>query len=214
MLQNQQKTSRTISTKVYGSDKVGLVGFGENAWIIALPAEPHAAWLQARTRDLKFKADGKGTNLTAAIRVGTEMLKKTPKGILRRMWLLTDGEANRETHRLKDAVRDARAAYVNINCIGFGDSFDSEQLKDISSATHNGKVFEISTLRELTNVLIANAKPQSSLNKQHHHHRAETTVFCIDLSASMQESMDGKRKIEIVQEALDRLLLYKQQVFA
>lgn len=216
MFKNHQRYSKRhfVSSKIYAPDRIGLVGFHETAWIIAVPAEPHAAWLQMRTRELKSKANGKGTNITDAIRKGTEMLAGTPNGILRRLWLLTDGESNREESKLWDVVAAARDAYININTIGFGDKFDRTTLQRIAASTHNGKFIAVSSLRQLTDALIAHSRPHGGLNKIRHHHRAETTVVCIDLSASMTEPMDGKMKIEVVQEALDRLILYKQQVFS
>lgn len=204
------RRSRTVPKK-FGSDYIGLIGFKERAQIIAVPATPHSHWLQTRISQLRNWADGDGTNLTDGLRLATEMHRKTPKGALKRVWLLTDGLANRERFGVLDAADDAARQRININTIAFGEGGDTDAdlLKKISNATHNGKFFRIAALRELTAALMTNGgrtKPGR--------HRSETTIFAIDLSASMNGAMEGRTKIEVVQEALLHLLHWKQRVFA
>lgn len=196
--------------KKFGTDYIGLIGFKEKAQIIALPAKPHAHWLQTRIGQMRKWADGCGTNLTDGLRLATEMHRKTPKGALKRVWLLTDGLANRERFGVLDAAVEAARHRINLNTIAFGEGgdIDADLLQKISSATHNGKFFRIAALRELTAALMTNGRAEPG------RHRSETTIFAIDLSASMNGGMEGRTKIEVVEEALLHLLHWKQQVFA
>ncbi|WKZ15493.1 MAG: vWA domain-containing protein [Candidatus Jettenia caeni] len=197
--------------KIYDADRIGIVGFKETGFVIARPAEAYSPWLQERTSNLYDKATGKGTNITDGLRKSIEMLRKTPIGVLRRIYLLTDGIPNREEEELMPTVENARRAWININTCGFGDDYDKDLLQKIASSTHNGKFIPIESLRQLTDVLISD-KNEGGNNR--HKHRSETTIFAVDFSQSMQDRMEDKSKIEVVEEAILRLLLYKQKCFS
>ncbi|RJP34727.1 MAG: VWA domain-containing protein [Candidatus Omnitrophota bacterium] len=205
-------SSRPPVKKVYGSDRIGIVGFHDRGFVIAKPAEPHAAWLQQRSQTLHEKIGG-CTNITDGLRQSLELIKKVPKGILRRIWLLSDGHPNIETDSLNAIVDEARQAYCNINTIGFGNpnNYDENLLRNIASSTHNGKFVPVTTLRQLTDALIRSGDGRQ---RTRHHHRSETTILAIDLSYSMRESMENTTKIAVVETAVMQLLLYKQRCFA
>lgn len=198
--------------RIYAPDRIGLVGFHDSAFVVARPAEPFAAWLQERSQKLHEKVAGTSTNLTDGIRTATRLLADAPRGTLRRMWLLTDGYPNRETGALDAVVAAARAAYVNINTIGFGDRYDEALLRRISAATHNGRFVSVQSLRELTKALTLGG--DATWGPRRRHHRAETTILAIDCSPSMTEPMQGRTKIAVVEEAILHLLHYKQRCFA
>jgi hypothetical protein len=197
---------------IYAPDRIGLVGFHDRAFVIARPTEPFKGWLQHRAQQLHEKLGGSGTNIADGLRQAVELLEQTPPGVLRRVWLLSDGEANREVDGIMPAIERARAAYVNVNCIGIGDKFDEALLRRIAAACHNGKFVPITTLRELTDALLARGDAPG--NGCRRHHRSETTVITCDCSLSMSEQMDGKPKIRVVEEATLRLLLHKQRNFS
>jgi Mg-chelatase subunit ChlD len=198
---------------VYQADRVGLVGFNDTGFVIAKPTEAHASWLQERTRALHTKVAGNYTNMTAGLRTAIDLLKNSPRGFYRRLWLLSDGYPNKETWSLMSVVSQAREAYVNIMTIGFGDptNYDENLLRRISDATHRGAFLPVQSLRQLTDALIAS---DTGTNRKHHHSRAETTILCIDLSGSMLGSMEGRRKIDVVEQSILSLLLYKQRCFS
>ena len=196
--------------KIYGRDRLGMVGYNDRASVIAEPVELYDSRLQSQSQTLHRKVGGSGTNLTDGLRKSVEMLLRTPKGVLRRIWLLTDGYPNREVGSIMSTVRDARQAYINVNTIGFGDEYDEGLLRRISGATHNGKFVPVKTLRQLTDALVLG----SNGNPNRRRHRSETTVLAIDLSPSMTMPMEGKTKIAVVEEAILHLLHYKQQCFA
>ncbi len=207
-----QAASRHPVRKVYGADRIGLCGFHDRGFVIAKPAEAHAAWLQERGQQLHQKVGGSGTNLTDGLRKAVEMLQRTPRGILRRIWLLTDGYPNREIESMVSVVEAARRSYINVNTIGFGDTYDEDLLRRISGATHNGKFVPVRTLQQLTDALVLSANGNNSRHRPRH--QAETTILAIDLSPSMTGSMGGKTKIRVVEEAVLHLLHYKQQCFS
>lgn len=194
----------------YGTDRIGLVGFHDRGFVIARFAEPFVPWLQERTLQLHARIGGASTNLTDGLRKAVSLLSQAPAGALRRAWLLTDGYPNRETDQLYRVADDARRAYINVNTVGFGDRYDADLLRRISGMTHNGKFVPVSTLQALTDALTLAGRPSGSSRQ----HRMEFTVFAIDLSGSMLDAMDGKRKIEIMEQAILYLLHYKQQCFA
>ena len=191
-----------------GTDRIGIVGFHSRAFVIAKPAEPFAAWLLERSQRLHEKVNG-GTNIAAGIRLGTQLLRYAMPGALRRMWVLSDGEPTEGAADIPQAVRDAHANWININTIGFGDRFDEPLLRSISAATHNGKFVPVKSLRELTQALVGVPVPRHAGR-----HRLEVTVLVIDVSPSMNEPMEGRRKIDVVEESVLHLLRFKQTCFS
>lgn len=193
-------------------DLIGLVGFHDRAFVVAKPAEPYAAWLYERSQTLHQRLGGL-TNMTAGLMLAVSLVRRSPHGAFRRIWLLSDGEPNVDRQGLNAAVQEARHARCNVNCIGFGDHYNEGLLRQIAGATHNGKFVPVNSLRELTDTLIA-TDVQRAQHRHRHHHRAETTVLAIDLSGSMSGRMEGRTKVEVVEEAVKRLLAYKQALFA
>lgn len=203
---NQHSTFRPL----VGSDKLALVGYHDKAFVRAKPTHAFAPWLQERIFELPQRIGGSSTNITDGLRVAASLLLSQPKGVLRRIWLLSDGEANVEREQLGILMPQLNQAYINVNTIGFGDSFDEPLLRWIARQTHSGQFCPVNTLRDLSATL-------TQANVQHtgyRMHRPEVTVFAIDCSPSMTMSMEGKRRIDVVVEALTHLLNYKQRLHA
>jgi len=212
----KQKQGRAGNQKPAGKnireDLIGLVGLHDRGFVMAKPTSAYSPWLQERTANLGTKIGGSGTNLTDGLRKALKLVSKAPKGMHRRIWLLSDGYPNRELEALFAVVNQARSAWTNINTVGFGDSFDGRLLRQVASATHNGKFVSVKSLRQLTDALVITEKGSG---RNQHHRRPEMTVFAIDLSPSMTSPMEGKKtRISVVEEALLHLLNYKQKCFA
>ena len=201
-----------------GPDKIGIVGFNDSGFVISEPAKAHEHTLQEQSQTLHQFVTGM-TNMTDGLQKGVEMCERSPWGALRRIWLLSDGYPNRETDRLMTMVERAKNSYININTIGFGDTYDEKLLCQIATSTHNGKFVPVNSLRELTNALVAHGNNGKNNNGGNGNHRMgmrrmETTVLVIDLSGSMRDAMNGKTKVAVVEEAILHLLHYKQQLFS
>jgi Mg-chelatase subunit ChlD len=194
---------------VHQADRIGLVGFHRQGFVIARPAGPLSPWLLERSQKLHDLVGGT-TNITAGLQRALELLQPVSRGIYRKIWLLSDGAPNEETALLFPTVRACYEAHVNIHTIGFGDQFDAELLCRIAQSTHNGRFVSVGSLRELTRALV-----QSDYAPTHRAlRRSEVTILAIDLSASMREPMEGRTKIEVVEEAIRHLIHYKQKLFS
>jgi Mg-chelatase subunit ChlD len=193
---------------VRGPDRIALVGFHDYAFVVARPAEPFASWLLDRSQQLHEKLGGR-TNIAAGLWQALEILQATPRGVYRKIWLLSDGEPNIDVDAILPAVNACYRAHVNINTIGFGDEFDEPVLRQIAAQTHNGRFIPVNSLRSLTRTLT-----EMDLPAQHPRGRSETAVLVIDCSYSMSQPMEGRRKIEVVEEAIRHLIHYKQRLFA
>jgi len=205
-------SSRSIrGGRAFGPDLVGLVGFHTTSFALVPPCSAFDHRLQVAVGNLPSYSSG-GTNLTAGLRQGLALLGQSPPGYLRRLWLLTDGYPNVEVDGIFAAVADARADWVNVNTIGFGDSYDRGLLERIAAGTHRGLFVQVHFLRELTDALLTDQRPARVGSRWYH--RAEVTVLALDLSPSMLEPMDGRTKLAVVQEAVTRLLAYKQRCFS
>lgn len=200
-------------TSDFGADRIGCVGFHDQAFVIARPADAFAHWLPERFQALPEKVGGRSTNLASGLDLGLSMLRQTPKGIRRRLWVLSDGMPNNENDRIPALAQQARELWVNINTVQFGDrsSANEEFLRRLAGATHRGQFFQLDNLRELKEALVQGS---GGGGRSQRHHRAETTIFCIDLSGSMTGPMEGRRKIDVVVEAMMTLLEYKQRMWS
>lgn len=206
-----KKLSFQNKQKVHGPDRIGICGFNDRGFIILQPVTPHTPALIEKSRGLHARVNGSYTNLADGLRRSAAMLAQTPPGYYRRIWLLSDGLPNREVDRIMPAAKEARRQRINVNTIGFGDSYDEKLLKAISAATHNGKFFRVSSLRQLSDALVRSG---SATGPRKTHEPAEATIFCIDLSGSMVNPMGTKRKVEVVEEALLHLIHYKRRCFS
>jgi hypothetical protein len=193
-----------MPTSSAGTGNTDLVGFHDRGFVVAKPAEPHAHWLQERVASLPGRVSGVSTNITDGLRKAMGLLERSPRGRLRRIWLLTDGMPNREEYSLMPVVAEARKHHININTIGFGDPetflYDPKLLRNVAGSTHNGRFVSVHSLRTLSNAL--KRGPRRGLG----HRRPETTILVIDCSGSMVQSMEGKRRIDVVVEAITHLL--------
>lgn len=188
-------------------DLIGLVGFNDAAFAIVEPTHAFDARLQQAAAALPARTTG-GTHLVAGLHAGVQMLAARPCNHRGRLWLLTDGYPTTGQDQLQATLAAARCIRANINTIGFGDTYDEQLLRSIAAATHNGRFVPVTSLRQLTDALVSRPpKTQAQFTP-------ETTVLALDLSGSMDQPMDGKSKITIVQEALIRLLLIKQRLFS
>lgn len=193
-------------------DMVSLVAFNTRTTILSPFVGAFDAGFATAIKNLPNVQQGY-TNVTAGLRTGIDLLAKMPSGLRRRLWLLTDGDANAEEDAIPAQVQRAVREWININTIGFGDpgDFNRGLLTKIAGDTHNGRYFEASTVAAIGDVFrkAAGHRPKAV------HHRGEAAVFVIDTSGSMfEQRMGGRRRIDVVQDALYGLVMYKQQVWS
>lgn len=203
--------------KLYGTDRIGLVGFNTKGFVIARPARPHDAWLQPRIMDLPNKVGG-GTNIADGLRKALEIFDNAPQEIqgriLKRIWLYSDGLPTTEQDAILPLAEKAARQFINVNTVGFGNTgaFNEQLLQAIASKTHNGRFIRVHDLQELCNALVASGP--NSARIQHRRHRMEFTVVVCDCSGSMSEDMGGRRKIEVAAQSLLHLVMWKQRLYA
>lgn len=199
--------------KVYGPDMIGIAVYHDQVKLLTKPVNLFSAILQQATQNLNKEVGGTGTNGTAGLRTAIDVLTKINPGIMRNIDLLTDGQFNRDIDGLIPEIARAYRSYININTIGFGDpnNYNEKILRQIAKATHRGKFIPVDDLRKLTDALIKSGNDNGGNG---HRHRAQATMLVIDVSPSMNERMGDNRKIEVVKEAVMRLMMHKQRLFA
>ncbi len=165
-----------------------------------------AAFAKAVTA-LPGQVRGGMTDMTAGLALANDILARQPRGLLRRIWLLSDGNATPADQQIGEQVNRARAAHTNINTIGIGNpgGYDRALLERISAGTHNGRFAEADTVAKLDTLFAGAAGPRPVGS-----HRGEATVFLIDVSGSMTEAMGNARRIDAVAAAMLGLLRFKQ----
>jgi Mg-chelatase subunit ChlD len=196
-------------------DMLSLIGFNDDAKMLSPFVSAFDAGFVKAVQGLPMAVTGSATNMTAGLRLANDLLARMPKGLRRRIWLLSDGGGNHPEDLAGGITRQvtrAREQYTNINTIGFGDpgQFNKELLGCIAAATHNGKYFEATTVHALgTTFRRAAGRDRNAA------HRGEATVFVIDCSGSMAVyQMGGRQRIEVVRDAMIDLLRYKQAVWS
>lgn len=208
---NSHHTGNGAATRTGGircPDMLALVAFSEQATVLSSFVGAFDGKFVTAVQQLPDAASRGGTtNITAGLRAANDMIARMPRGLRRRVWLLSDGGANVEVDGLWQQVHRATTQYCNINTIGFGDpgEFDEQLLKRIAGATHNGRYFEATTVAAL-----GQAFRRAAGHAHPNNHRGETTVFVIDASGSMTSPMEGRTRIDVVRNAMNDLLRWKQ----
>jgi len=202
-----QPTSRPRT----GTDLIGVIGFNSSAFYVSLPAEPWGDKLTTRIATLPTRLGGGGTNIASALRLALEMSRKCPRGARRRIWLLSDGEHNCDTHDTSPAAQAIAAAYINLNVIAFGEASGSALLKSLAATTHHGQFVSVANLHEMAAAL----KRGGQTAKTRKEHRQEVAILLVDCSPSMNtRDFGGQTRIEAVRDAIKSLLTYKASVWS
>lgn len=189
-------------------DLIALVTFGDTATVVCDFVGAFDPKFVSSV--LKLPGYVKGcTNLNAGVLRAVHLLKNAPDGLYRKIYLLSDGGENIGAEKTMQTVAFAKKNRINIVTIPFGKFHDDiKKMQAIADATHNGKMMAAHDAEQLAKVF-KNTVPRSKGFS-----RGEASVFVIDVSASMSESMDGKTRIEVVVQALIGLIKYKQAVWS
>ena len=213
----QTSTGVKRGPRIMGPDLIGLVGFNDQGFVISPLASISSPILLERVRSMEGRIQGMHTNVSDGLQKAVNLLRNTPSGMLRRIWLLSDGRPNpdnaQEREKIMRIVRQAREHWININTIGFGESrnFDIGLLSRIASGTHNGRYVAVKTPRKLA-MALSHTPRRGLITKAH---RAEATIYAIDCSGSMVlESMEARTKISVVKDTLAQLIYHKQSMFS
>lgn len=191
-------------------DILGLTAFHHESLELSIFRSAFAAELAQAVVKLPGSIGGNGTNITAGLRGSLDLMAKVPAGLRRRVVLLTDGADNHEIQGLPDQVSRAVALHVRIDTIGFGDptNFNAERLAWIATASPRGQFVPVETARRLGQVITSARQGPKG------HVRGEATIFCIDVSPSMNDPMGASTKIGVVTETLSALIRYKQVMWS
>jgi len=210
-MRQMRQQHHSVAARQLRPDQVAIAVFDARAREIHTPAPPYSASLQKMALSLPSLATGGSTNIAAGIREGIRILRQAPRGYYRRMWVLSDGEANVDANDVIPAAMNAKDNWININTVALSTDCDLALMRRISSVTHNGKAIALADLRALTDVIISHSRPSARGGTP----RPEATVIVVDTSISMTtKCAGGKSRIELVAEAVLRLLVFKQQCFA
>jgi Mg-chelatase subunit ChlD len=101
-------------------DLLALVTFGDDARVQCRLSSAFDPVFAAKVIGLG-KVEPGWTNIAAGMRAGTNLLAAAPRGLRKRMWVLSDGRATHQVERIMPEAKRARENWININTIGFGD---------------------------------------------------------------------------------------------
>ena len=197
--------------KLHCPDRLALVAFDQEARLVAPFMDSFDARFVSAVQALPDQVRGSVTNIAAGLTMANNLLADQHPGLLRRIWLLSDGYPNPAKQPIDSAVSRALAQRTNINTVGIGQpgDFDRFLLERIANRTHNGRFAEAQTVADLGLIFEGAAKRQRPGS-----HRGEATVFVVDVSGSMLGAMGSDRRIDAVRDAMLGLLRYKQARWA
>jgi len=202
---------RSPAAGVRCPDLVSLITFGDDATV-------HCGLVSAFDPKLAATVDGLDrltpgwTNTAAGLRAGVDLLSRAPRGLRRRLWLLSDGRTTHGLAGIAPTVARARKCWININTVGFGDprEFDEPALRAIAAGTHNGRFLMADTAEKLGQVF-----RKAAGHREGRFARGEATAFVIDASGSMfAEKMNGRQRMQVVKKAMYGLIAYKQAMWS
>ena len=197
--------------KLYCPDRLALIAFDDRARLVAPFMDAFDARFASAVQDLPGQVRGSITNIAAALSMANDLIADQHPGLLRRIWLLSDGHPNPRNQPIAQEVGRAISQRTNLNTIGIGQpgDFDRALLERIAGRTHNGRFAEAQTVTELNR-----AFKGAEQRRQPGSHRGEATVFVVDVSGSMLSPMGSDRRIDAVRDAMLGLLRYKQARWA
>ena len=203
----------TRSGKIYCPDRLALVVFDQEARLAAPFMGAFDPRLVDAVQGLPGLVRDSITDIAAGLSMANDLLADQHPGLLRRIWLLSDGYPNPENQPIDRMVSRAIAQRTNINTIGIGlpGGYDRALLERIAARTHNGRFAEAQTAADLNRIFGGAARPRKPGS-----HRGEATVFVVDVSGSMRtpmgppQRMGATQRIDAVSEAMSGLLRYKQ----
>jgi len=187
---------------------VGIVGYHETAFVRAHLSDVNSPTLLDRIEDLPSRI-GHGNNLAAALRLAIDLLGRKDNRYFRRIWLFTDGNTSSSQDELLQLADQASEAFVNINAIPVGHSYNDSLLESIVRRTHNGKyISPISFLQKTDAVVSTDYRRPSSSD----HHRCEAAILCIDLSPNALHKFGNGRMIDSIVDMSRRLVDLKRRM--
>ncbi len=188
------------------ADRIAIVGFSDKSYIILPPTLMSEAGVRTRIDQLtgKYFRNPGLTNLAAGMEQALSFLEKAPRGVLRRMVVIGDGEPNIGNDRLVALADRARNSHVSI-CTIFAGQGNAPIFQSVSDKTVGGWKTSVSQLADLAGAL---RRAGANLGAGRSRRRA-IIVVVIDMSASMTASLAGEpgvTRIEACRRALHAML--------
>jgi Mg-chelatase subunit ChlD len=188
------------------ADRIAIVGFSDKAYTILLPTLMSEAGVRSRIDQLtgKYFRNPGLTNLAAGMEQGLAFLEKAPRGVVRKMVIIGDGEPNVGNERLAALADRARKSYVSI-CTIYAGQGNAPVFQSVCDKSVGGWKTSVTKLGDLAAAL---RRAGGSLGAGRSRRRA-IIVVVIDMSASMSSGLAGEpgvTRIEACRKALHAML--------
>ena len=137
-LETTRECARFLVRRLDPTDQLALVTYDSEVDLLAPLGPVDRDKLDAVIRTIH---DGGSTNLSGGWLKGMEELRRAPDDAIRRVLLLTDGQANAgivDHTQLAQMAGGAAAQGISTTTIGFGDGFDEDLLTAMSDAGRGG----------------------------------------------------------------------------
>jgi Ca-activated chloride channel homolog len=132
-LEYARRAADWLLSRLHDADRVALVDFDDEVRLLA-PLSPNHGLARAMLRHVHA---GGSTNLSGGWLRGVEELRGAPDGQLRKVLLLTDGQANVgivDPEQLVGLAQSASESGIGTTTIGYGDDFDEDLLTALADA--------------------------------------------------------------------------------
>ena len=199
---------RETGKPLHCPDINALVTFADDAAVVSGFAALTDASFATAVRSLPGRVSGL-TNMAAGLNASIGLFSSAPKGLRRKVVLLTDGHATCDKAAVRGAARRAKNAWINLDTVGIGaeGDFDGPLLREISALTHNGRFHHCGGVAALDRAF-GHGRARSIS------HIGQATVFLVDVSTSMRELFGDQSRIQAVGQAIERLVRVKQKLWS
>ncbi len=135
--------ARFLASRLLPTDQLAVVAFDDDVDLVAPLTSADSPGLSAAISSVYPRGS---TNLSGGWLKGLEELNRAEKGGVRRVLLLTDGQANQGiTDRAKlEKMADGSKSRASTTTIGFGDGFDEDLLTAIAERSDGNAYFAAS----------------------------------------------------------------------
>jgi Ca-activated chloride channel family protein len=178
-LEYAKKACEIVVKNLRADDLFALTVFDDVAQVV-IPLQKIASKSKA-VETIREIQSGASTNLTGGWTLGRDELKKAPKGVSRRLLLLTDGHLN---HGITDHSQVERIVasglemdQVRTACLGFGDSYEETLLRQLSKVS-GGEFYDADSPEKLSVIFKSELEGLQKITAQNVRIRLKKLDFC------------------------------------
>ncbi len=139
-MRQAKRAAKALVRRLADTDRIALVTYSSD-FAIDMPLTQVKGQRARINRIIDDILDGGGTNLAGGLSAGLKALSHADAGLLRRIILMSDGNANQgltDTNAIADIATTARHKGISVSTLGVGVDFNEDLMTAIAQASGGG----------------------------------------------------------------------------